>query len=143
MFRGAVDLRKRAALEFRWGKLRLAYGAAIDDAIMRLAHLKRIRVYERDQGCVSNKNIRLIDIPDDIATGVQSTHCGSEIVRRAEEIAIVKFPAMSLTTTAPSPIWATATRVGITTTRIKVVANSRTVTWRACASATTVACAVR
>jgi hypothetical protein len=29
-------------------------------------------------------------ITDDIATGVQSTHCGSQIVCRAEEIAIVK-----------------------------------------------------
>jgi len=62
MFWRAVDLRKRAALEFRWGKLRLAYGTAIDSAIVRLAHLKRIRVYERDQGCVGDKNIRLIGI---------------------------------------------------------------------------------
>jgi hypothetical protein len=90
MFRRPVDLRKRAALQFRRRQLWLAYRAAIDHAIVRLAHLKRIRVDERDQGGVGDQNIRLIHITDDIATGVQSTHGGSEIVCRAEEIAIVK-----------------------------------------------------
>jgi hypothetical protein len=77
-------------LEFRRRKLRLAHGAAIDHAIVGLAHLKRIRVDQGDQGGVGDQNIRLIHVTDDITTGMQGTHGGSEIVRRAEQIPIVE-----------------------------------------------------
>jgi hypothetical protein len=90
VLRGAVEVREEAALQFGWSKLRFADRAAVYYPILGLTDLKGIGVYQRDQGGVGDQDIGLIHIADDVATGVQSTHCHGEIVGGAVQVAIVE-----------------------------------------------------
>jgi hypothetical protein len=90
VLRGAVELCEEAALQFGWSKLWFADRAAVHCPILGLTDLKGIGVYQRHQGGVGGQDIGLIDIANDVATGVQSPHCRGEIVGGAVQIAIVE-----------------------------------------------------
>jgi hypothetical protein len=90
-----IDVSGVLALKFRRRDLWRADGAAVHNAAMRVADLKGIRIHQRYQCSVGDKNIGLLHIGNDIAAGVKGMYCGGEITRGMMEAEIVK-PRMLL-----------------------------------------------
>jgi hypothetical protein len=85
-----IDVSGALALKFRRRDLWRADGAAVHDAATRVADLKGIRIHQRYQCSVGDKNIGRLHISNDIAAGVKGMHCGGEITRGMMEAEIVK-----------------------------------------------------
>jgi len=89
MFWRTIDVSEALALKFRRRDLWRADEAAVYDAATRVTDLKGIRIHQRYQCSVGDKNIGRLHISNDIAACVKGMHCSGEIARGVMEAKIV------------------------------------------------------
>ncbi|NQE37938.1 hypothetical protein E5S67_05719 [Microcoleus sp. IPMA8] len=90
MLRSSIDIAESLALQLRRCKLGFPHRTPINVPRIRIAHLKRIRVYQRYQGRIRDENVRLVYVADDVTPDVEGIYSRGEISGGTVEVKIVK-----------------------------------------------------
>lgn len=97
VFGGAIEVPERLTLQFRRGEFGLPHRAAEGEPRLRVADLEGVGIHQSDDGGVADEDVGFVDVPDDVAPGVEVREGGGEVAGAAVQVEVVEqgflFPA--------------------------------------------------